>query len=368
MRLPALAGLCAAVFQLLLPAASPAAEEVNRIVLRVNDEILTLHDYEQRKTQEITAVLSNPRLEAGQRQELLSRVGREIMHQVFRELLLNSRSKQLGMSVGEAEVDDAVRELLKRQNFANQEELMQALASAGMTMEQLRDNVRRDLTMSQVIGSEVSAKIQVGEEELRAHYRNHADDYRIPERRWLKEIIVREASDLAPDQRRRVAEEIRGKLAAGGEIEEILEPYRSSGTTTGLIDLDWLRVDELEDSLAEAAWALQPGEYSPPIEARGGYHILHLAGLREAKLRPFSEVQDEILNRERDRRFTKEMRSCLAELENNAFVREDLPPDAVGYRSLAGEYTPEDELEVFRGPVTETIEDPAEGEGDTADP
>jgi len=348
--------LCAALCCFLAPAAS-AAEELNRIVLRVNDEILTLHDYEQRKSQEITAVLSDSRLSSGQRQERLSRLGPELMHAIFRELLLVSRSKQLAITVSEAEIDETVREIQKRQGIATTAELMQALASAGMTMEQLRENMRRDLTWQKVIGREVSAQIEVGEEELRAHYRNHADDYRIPERRWLKEIIVREGSEGDGDGERRLAEEIRDQLAAGGEIEEIVEPYHSSGITTGLIDLDWLRFEDLEPSLAEAAWALQPGEYSPPIEARGGYHILHLAGLREAKLRPFSEVQEEILYRERDRRFAKELRSYLAKLERNAYVRENLPPEAADYRSLAGEYTPEDELELFRGPVTETGEE-----------
>jgi hypothetical protein len=56
----------AAVFGALAP--SPAvAEDVDRIVLRVNDEIATLYEYEARKAAEITNVLANPSLSDAER-------------------------------------------------------------------------------------------------------------------------------------------------------------------------------------------------------------------------------------------------------------------------------------------------------------
>lgn len=327
-----------------------AAEDLNRIILRVNDEILTLHDYENRKGADVTAILADSQLSMQERQELIAQTGPRIMQDMFRELLLMSRAGQLRIFISDREVDESIQGLAKSRGLEDNAAFQQALAESGMTLDQLREKIRREMTWSQVVSREVTSKIEVGEEELRAHYRSHKDDYSIPEKRWLKEVIVLESSGKSPDELRQLAEQIRDELAAGGELETVIEPYRQSGLATGVIDLDWLRRDELEPTLAEVAFNLEPGAFSEPVKSRGGLHVLHLAGLEEAKLRPFEEVQAEILNRERSSRFDRELRNYLAGLERGAYIQEHLPPEAVGYRSLAADYSPEEEIELFRRP------------------
>ncbi len=330
---------------------SPAAEDLNRIVLRVNDEIVTLHDYENRKSGEITRILSQPGVSSGERQEQLARVGREVMQALFSELLLVSFADQHGIRVSDREVDQAIRDMQESRGIGSQEELLQALAASGMTYDELEASARRDMIWSQVIGQEVNAKIELGEEEVRAYYRNHPQEFQLPEQRRLQEVIVLESSGLAADELRSRAEEIHRTIAAAGDLESVAEPYREQGITTGVVDLGWLTSGEIGEALAEAAWSLAPGEVSPPVEARGGYHILHLAELREAEMRPFSEVQDQVERRMRGQRFNKEMRAFMTRVEQQSYIRENLPPEAVGYRALAEDFELEDELEVFLAPM-----------------
>ncbi len=344
-----------------LAAPVPAAEDVNRVVLRVNDEIATLHDYENRKSSEITRILSQPGLSSGERQEELARVGREVMQAMFSELLLLSFADQHGIRVSDREVDQAIRDMQEGRGISSQEELVQALAASGMTYDELKANARRDMIWSQVIGQEVNSKIKLGEEEVRAYYRNHSEEFELPEQRWLKEVIVLESSGLAEDELRRRAEEIhRALAAAAGDLESVTEPHREQGVTSGVIDLGWLTSEEIGEALAEAAWSLASGEVSPPVEARGGYHILYLAELREAEMRPFTEIQDQVERRMRGRRFNQEMRAFMTRLEQQSYVRENLPPEAVGYRALAEDFELEDELEVFLAPVVGDRESEAE--------
>ncbi len=342
-------------------AAGPAAaaEVANRIVLRVNEEILTLYEYEERKANEISMILSNQRLDSTRRQEQLERVGRVVLQNSLSEMMLLSFANQQGIRISDAEVGEAVQELMTRQGIENDDQLRQALASSGMTIEQVRENTYRELLWQQVVGREVQPKVVIGEEELRAYYRTHKDDFLVPEQRWLKEIIVLESSGLEDSELRRLAQEIRGQLAAGGDLESVVEPHEQKEVTTGVIDLDWLRAEELEASLSEAAWALTAGEYSPPVAGRGGYHILHLAGLREAEQKPLAEVQDLIRRREYGKRFNRELRTFLADLENKSYIKENLPPEAVGYRALTSEFQTEDEIELFRAPVLESPDEEA---------
>lgn len=343
-------------------AARAATETVNRIVLRVNEEIMTLHEYEERKSSEISIILSDPRLDQGQRQERLELVGRMVLQNAFSELLLLSFANQQGIRVTDAEVEEAYRELLQRQGIETEDQLREALSQSGMTVEQVRDNTYRELLWQQVIGREVQPKVEISEEELRAYYRTHKDDFREPETRWLKDVVVLDSSGLEDADLKRTAEEIRAQLAAGGEPEAVIGPYKEKEIASGFVDLDWLRAEELESALSETAWSLAPGEYSAPVRGRGGYHILHLAGLREAKQLPLAEVENLIRQREYGKRFNRELRAFLADLEAKSFIQEDLPPEAVGYKAFA-EFQTEDEIELFRAPMLP----PADDEGAAAE-
>ncbi len=357
------AAALATVFALATLTSPVGAEEINRIVLRVNEEILTLHEYESRKASEISTLLADNRLDSQQRQEQLELVGKMVMQSMFSEMLLLSFANQQSIRITETEVEEAVRGLMERQGITTQSQLTQALAQSGMTMDDLRDNTRRELLWQQVVGREVQPKVAIGEEELRAYYRNNQDQFAIPEQRWLKEVIVLEASGLDAPELLSQAEEIHAALVAGGELEAVVEPYREKGVATGVIDLEWLRQDELESSLAEAAWGLQAGDYSAPVAARGGYHILLVAGLREAGMKPLKEVEQIIMRREYGARFNRELRTFLADLEEKSYIQENLPPEAVGYRALASGFEAEDELELFRAPVLEVPAESEDGEG-----
>ena len=347
---------------LVTPTLFGESETVNRIVLRVNDEIMTLHDYQKRKDSDVDAILSNPQISADDRQQLLSQLGSRIMQDMFRELLLMSRAKQLRIFVSDEEVEAGIQQMAKDRDIPDTATLERALAASNMTMDQLRERVRREILWSQVVGREVTSQIQVGEEELRGYYRSNKEEFKTPEKRWLKEVIVLESSGKSAEELAELAAEIRTALQSGGEFEAVIEPYRSEGLTTGVIDLDWLRPNELDSALADVAFQIEPGAYSEPVASRGGLHILHLAGLEEAKLLPFEEVQMAILNRERSRRFDQELRNYMGELERTAYIQEDLPPEAVGYRNLAGDYVPEQEIQLFQQPELPAEEAAAEGE------
>ncbi|MCP4200704.1 MAG: hypothetical protein GY769_02065, partial [bacterium] len=157
-----------AVLGIWASAAGPAtAEAVNRIVLRVNEEILTLHEYEERKAAEISTILADQRLDAARRQERLEQIGRVVLQNSLSEMLLLSFANQQGIRVTDSEIQEGVQTLMERQGITNDAQLQEALASSGMTLEQVRENTYRELLWQQVVGREVQPKVIIGEEELR---------------------------------------------------------------------------------------------------------------------------------------------------------------------------------------------------------
>lgn len=342
-----------------------SATELNKIVLRVNDEIFTSYDFAKRKESEMTAVLSNPNLSPSERQEAIAKVSKDVARQVFREMLLESYARQNGITVSERDVDDSVRRIQEQQGIASTQELLKALESVGMSLEQLRSNLRQEMLLSTVVRREVTGKIEVSDDEKRAYYRNHPEEFLIAEERKLKEVIFLEESGLGTEGLLAAAQSLHKSLMDGGAFEDEVAIYQDQGLATGVIDLGWVKAGDLEEALGEAAFAAPVGGYSQPVQAKGGFHIVFTEELKDGYVQPFTEVEPIIDARERNRRFGPELRKFMAGLESSSFIVENLPSEAVGFRSVADDYDPEAELRDFRAPLTKAAQD-AEASGEEA--
>jgi parvulin-like peptidyl-prolyl isomerase len=343
---------------LLLPAL--AIGSVNQIVLRVNDRIVTSFDYQQRRAASIKAVQEASDLTEEQRQEYLSRVGEETMSTLFEELLLLSRADQLGVEVPPAAINQAIEKAREEMGIETPEQFQEALRASGMTLQDLQDQYRRNITMREVMGRDVQARAAVEEEDLRRYYQSHSKEFEVPERLHLQEIVVLDTHEEGAEGMARVAQEIREKYLAGGALIELADTYAADGLTAGPFDLGWVEVGDLDRGLEEAVWQLQPGEMSEPVLARGGLHLLEVVERQEAMLRSFAEVQQEIQAKESGRRFQEEVEKYMEELEAKSYIVANPPPEAAGFRSAAPSPTI-DPLVVLDEPVT----DPAEDEPET---
>lgn len=307
------------------------AEVVNRIVLRVNDRIATLYDYQQRKAETAREILR--RIEDPQeRQQLLGQAGESVYAEMFRELLLDSRGDQLGIEVSEAEVDAQMAQIRQNFNIKTDEEFAAALAQSGMTEAQLRAQIRGSLRMQEVRGREVQSRVKVDEEDLRRYYRKNLEQFRQPEQLQIREVVVLEESSLGDDERRRIAGEIQAKVQAGSTLADAVAEHAKNGATSNVIELGWVSPGDLDKSLETAVWKLPVGTLSEPVPARGGLHLAQIIERREARIPPFAEVAEAIQAREQDRVFREEVAKYMTELEKKSLIVANPPEEAAGFR------------------------------------
>jgi parvulin-like peptidyl-prolyl isomerase len=308
------------------------AVDVNRVVLRVNDRIATLVDYELRKTDRLRMIRGAKDLSPSRQAQLLDDAGKGTLRDMFDELLLLSRADQLGLQVRDAEVDQAIEQTKKSAGISSDEQFRQALAQSGMTEAQYRAQVRRGLLMNTVIGREVRGKIKLDEETLRHYYRQHLKDFERPEALHLQEVILLDSSDKSEQERREIGRRIQAEVAAGRKLEDVVKPYVASGVASGVVDLSWVHKGDLDAALEQVAWPLQEGEITPPVEGRGGLHLLQLLERRAASVTSFEDVRAQIEAREGNRLFQQALSDYMKKLEDEAYVVANPPPEAVGFR------------------------------------
>jgi parvulin-like peptidyl-prolyl isomerase len=308
-----------------------AAAEGNRILIRVNDRIGTLHDYEVRRDDRLRA-LQNADMDPARRAELSANAGTEVLNDMLEELLVLSRADQIGFNPDAREIDDAVRRAMESFGITSDEEFDQALAQTGMTREAFRKQVEVNLRVSSVMNSEVQKRVELTEEDGRRYYYEHEDEFTLPERKRLREIVVLESSSLSADQRTELAGEIIAEVGSGVAMEDIAAKHQPDGMTSGVVDLGWVEKGDLDFALEQAIETVDAGELSEPVAARGGLHIVAVLEREEAQLQSFAEVGERINAIERERLFREEYAEFMHELRTRAYISiRELPPDVPSF-------------------------------------
>jgi len=317
--------------------AAPAdnAAVLNRVVLRVNDEIATLYDYRQRKA-ELIQDINRREQDAAERKRLLEQAGEIVYKDMFDELLLKSRADQTDVTITDQQLDQAVRQTREGSGIKDDQQYAAALAQAGLTEEKLRDQLRNNLRLREVLGREVNSKVKVSEEDQRRYYRKHLEEFRVPDQIQVREVVVLEQKTPNPEERARLAKELRDAIASGKAMADAVEPYHAKGLTSGVSDLGWVSPHDLDPTLEAAVWKLPKGAMSEPVVGRGGLHLLQVADRRESHVKPFTEVAAAIQAKEEDRVYRQKLAEFMADLQKQSLIVATPPPEAAGYRRLVG--------------------------------
>lgn len=309
------------------------AEVLNRIVLRINDQIATLYDYQQHREDLVRDILRREQ-DGGERQRLLGQAAELAYADLFRELLLQSRADQLGVEITDAQVDATVSQIKQNNNLKTDDDFKAALAQSGLTEAQLRAQIRKQLRVQEVRGREVQGRVKVDEEDLRRYYRKNLEQFRQPEQLQLREAVVLDEGGLSAADRQRLAAEIRTKVQGGASLADAVADTAKKGTTSNAIDLGWVSSGDLDKNLEAAVWKLPKGAVSEPVQARGGLHLVQVLDRRESRVPPFSEVQDAIKAREQERAFRQETAKYMVELEKKSLIVANPPAEAANYRRV----------------------------------
>jgi parvulin-like peptidyl-prolyl isomerase len=315
------------------PALTPEsrAEVLNRVVLRINDQIATLYDYQQHREELVRDILHREQ-DGGERQRLLGQAPEIAYADLFRELLLQSRADQLGVEVTDAQVDTAVSQLKQSYNLKTDEEFKAAMAQSGIAEQQMRAQLRKQLRVQEVRGREVQGRVKVDEEDLRRYYRKNLEQFRQPEQLQLREAVVLDEGGLSTADRQRMAAEIRAKVQGGASLADAVADTAKKGATSNAVDLGWVSPGDLDKNLETAVWKLPKGSVSEPVQARGGLHLVQVLDRRESRVPPFNEVQPAIQTREQERVFRQETAKYMVELEKKSLIVANPPAEAANYR------------------------------------
>ncbi len=104
---------------------------------------------------------------------------------------------------------------------------------------------------------------------------------------------MRAAHILVEDQAE--AKDLKAQLDKGADFAALAAEHGTDGTASRGGELGWFVHEQMVPEFADAAFAMQPGEVSDPVQSPFGWHIIKLEERRERPVPPLAEVRDQIV-------------------------------------------------------------------------
>lgn len=298
---------------LLALAAGVSPEIVERVVAKVNGDIVTLSEFVARQAAAVQAARVSP--------EGIERFLREnnarILQEAVDDLLLVQRAEELGLRLRPEYIREVIESIKKENAIESDEALLSQLRREGMSLDDLKRNIERSILRRQVLGRELEAKSSPSEAEARAAYEAGLASYTQPARVRLQEILVAssEGGDALSEARRIVA-----RARAGEDFTALAREHSDAPTRDAGGELGTLNVGELNPVIETELAALNPGDVSEPLASSEGYRIFRVVERSERSVTSFEEVREEILRGLAQERYAKEYETYIARLRQQAIV------------------------------------------------
>ncbi len=315
-----LVGVVAAVNLAWIPV--PASAEENQTsegkVAVVNGSVITKADFD-RAMDRVQRSLASRGSPIDDSQLLL--IKREVVESLINAELLYQESQREGVKVAEETINEELK--IVKGRFPDEDLYRSALTKAQLSEADLRSQIKRGLAIQQFITEQFVEKVAVSSKEIRAYYDSHPESFRQPEQVRASHILIKidpQADESQRAEARKKIEAIQQKLQEGEDFAGLAAEFSEGPSSVNGGDLGYFTRGRLEKPFEDAAFSLQPGEVSGPVETRFGYHLIKLLDKKPETTIPYEDIDDRIEQYLKDEKAEKEVSQCVQRLKENAKV------------------------------------------------
>jgi peptidyl-prolyl cis-trans isomerase SurA len=245
----------------------------------------------------------NPEGQEPALEESLSKKLNVLDELIYNEILLE-KAKKLNLEASDGEVEDKFTEM---KSPYTEDEFQRRLSDQAMTVEDLKFQLRRQLSIQKLLNREVVAKITITDQDVTDFYNANKAQFNVAEPQYhIAQIVVTprkeqqirnrkndDATNEAEAQRK--VKMLTDRLNSGADFAQLAMDYSEDLNTAGTGgDLGYVPESALNQSdpaLKKTVVGMKPGQVSPPIQLKEGYRILKLITRESPGLRGISDPQ-----------------------------------------------------------------------------
>jgi len=316
-----LSGLAASVGGL-PPAHADGPVVIDRIVAKINDDIITLNDLKRASGPQLLARnLSREQLE---RASNADEIYQQILDDMINTRLLVQEAKDLQLDVTEEDVDQWIGNVVRSEN-ATEDQFRDELQARGVRWRDYRTFIKESLLKVRVVQVKVASRVNVTDAEVAQAYR---EKYGAPPGEGVKAVDLSHIHIPYPEEQtpekmadvQALVARVMRDLDTGRPFADLAKEVGAGSTAQNGGYLGKFKPDGLRPEYAPV-FDLEPGEYTTPIEIANGYHIFRVNEVfieRDQKIDARLEaIQTKLVGAQRER----ELKLWLDALRQRAYVK-----------------------------------------------
>lgn len=299
---------------MLLSVACATAKTVNRVAAIVNDEVITTYQLDKAVVSALSNRKNQNQLTAAQFDKLKG----QALSSLINDKLLQQRIAELGISVSAGEIESAVMDVQRKNNFSR-EQLEEALTSQGMSLDVYKKQIEDEILRYRLMGREVNYKVLVTSREIRDYFDNNRADYdtepKINVNRLSFTVPVGDEKEIAA-QNTRISVS-RDLLINGEKFDKVAAGHgaAASGISMGLV-----AEADLAEAIKAALVGVDTGGVSEAVEIGGKLHLFQIVERFSIDGDPFDFYQAEIEEKLKKEKTDVRFKEWQQELRDNAYV------------------------------------------------
>ncbi len=244
----------------------------------------------------------NPESQAPSQDEALT-LDLSILDELINDEILFERAAKLSLIATDGEVEDKFTE---SKSAYTEDEFQRKLKDNGLTVDDLKSDLRRQLSVQKLLNREVIAKITITDQDVSDYYNANRAQFNVAEPQFhVAQIAVtpqpnpqfhnRKNDDATNEmEAHRKINMLEQQLQAGVDFNQLAMDYSEDPTAASGGDLGFVpesALNSADPALRAVLLKMHAGEISAPIKVKDGYRILKLIAREPAGQRQLSDPQ-----------------------------------------------------------------------------
>jgi peptidyl-prolyl cis-trans isomerase SurA len=303
----------------------PGALVFERILLKINGDLITQTDLEQAQINVLRTRPVPPQTDA-ELQRVLQEITPDVIVNAVDQMLLVQRGREMGYALDDEQFEE-ILEGIKEENSMTDEQLVVALEQEqGMNLAQLRGVMEEQMLAGQVQQDQVLRRVSMTDTEALEYYETHPEEYTEPATVLLREILVTvpvEAGALnvaRENQAQSLAESALARARGGEAFEAVVSELSDAASRANGGLIGPIALADLAATVRSRIEELEVGEIGEIERTPGGYQILKLESSTAAAPAPFEEVREQIVDNVFNERRLQALNRYLATLRSEAII------------------------------------------------
>lgn len=305
-----------------------AAQVLEGIVVRVGDRMVTRTQYERRMRELFAEIDAAGRPEEAPAAK--ETVRKNLVNELISELLIKDRADRLGLTVSNEEIKEAITRLKQQYNITTDEQFEASLQQSGLTRAEMEARLRDTLITNKVFARELRNRNELTDPELRERYNREKEQYRLPERARLREVVVLKPEDPSKlaEASQRANEIAEAARKPETDFANLASTMSESGTRDKGGDLGEVAKGDLVEDLDKAVFSAPAGTIIGPLETKSAWHIVRVEQRLPSEVPAFESIKDRLRKDANEETFQRDYKTYIENLRKDAFIQinEDMIP------------------------------------------